>query len=322
MSELTIIKKEFYEVIQDDFVSQSGLSKEVFQKEVSFAVQILRGNPYMQKCTGNSVLKAVLNVAQTGLSLNPVLKYAYLVPRSVKRDGKYVLEACLDPSYIGLAKLLTDTGSVTSLSTQIVYEGDVIEINLGSDEKVTKHTPYILAGNDKGAIKAVYSLAQLPDGTKHIEFMSYEDILDIRDRSESYKSFKAGKSRSCIWDSDESEMCRKTVIKRHTKYLPKSEKFEKVGKAIDVDNNLNGFSASDNKIDYMLELIRTAEIEPHEKVAIEDWVFEMTDIEADKNIAFLLERQPQDLYTQKGVVSATSAAIDKDEAYERKNKEA
>ena len=58
-----------------------GLSKEQFNKEASFAIQHLAKNPYLQKASKTSILQSVLNIAQTGLTLNPVSKYAYLVPR-------------------------------------------------------------------------------------------------------------------------------------------------------------------------------------------------------------------------------------------------
>ena len=64
-----------------------------------------------------SVRNAVINVAATGLSLNPALKFAYLVPR----DN----EVCLDISYMGLIKIATDTGSILWAKAEIVYEKDI-----------------------------------------------------------------------------------------------------------------------------------------------------------------------------------------------------
>jgi recombination protein RecT len=238
MNELTVIK-ESISSLQKSWVSQSGLSGDTFQKEASFAVQHMTKNPFLLTCTKESILKAVMNIAQTGLTLNPVQKYAYLVPR---RNGNN-MECCLDPSYMGLVKLLTDTGSVKNIQSQVIHQGDQIDVDLASDEKVLKHVPYFLSGADKGTITGVYSKAVLHDGTIHCEIMSYKDILDIRERSESYKAYKNGKVKTCIWISDESEMCRKTVIKRHWKYLPKSDQTEKFERAIELDNYANGFDS-------------------------------------------------------------------------------
>ncbi len=238
------LQKTDFNDIKNDWLEQSGLKEEDFNKEASFAMQHLHNQPYLQKSSKESLLKAVLNVAQTGLTLNPVSKYAYLVPRNVKRNGQYTIEAVLEPSYVGLVKLLTDTGSVRSIETHLVYEGDDIDINMAHPDKVIKHIPYVLNGKEKGKHIAVYSIANLHDGSKHFEFMDIKECYDIRARSESYKAFIAGRAKSCIWDSDEGEMIRKTIIKRHYKYLPKTDKARQIEEAIGLDNESNGFRAA------------------------------------------------------------------------------
>lgn len=231
---MELIKKTFYNPLKNNWIEQSGLDENVFNKEVSFAIQHFTKNTYLQKCSAESALKAVMNIAQTGLTLNPVSKYAYLIPRY--NSQLKTLECVLDPSYMGLVKLLTDSGSVKHIEAQIIYEGDLIDVDYASTEKVKKHIPYFLNGKEKGKILAVYSIATLQDDNRHIEIMSKMDIEEIRERSESYKAYKSKKAKSSIWVSDESEMFRKTVIKRHFKYLPKTNKVEQIQKAIDLDH--------------------------------------------------------------------------------------
>jgi len=213
--------------------------EEDYLKECSFALQHFYNNPYLNKATPISKQKSVYNCALTGLTLNPVSKYAYLVPRNVKHGDKYEIECCLEPSYIGLVKLLTDSGSVKSINTQIFYEGDNIQMDLAAG--YLKHNPYVLTGKAKGEMKGVYSIATLSDGSKQIELMTKEDIDGIRDRSESYKAFKAGRAKSAIWESDYREMARKTVVKRIYKHLPKTDKVSQIEEAIQLDNENNGF---------------------------------------------------------------------------------
>lgn len=252
---IDIVKKEFYEPIKIDWVRQSGgLTESDFMREVSFAIQHIHKTPLLQKCDRNSFLKAVINLSQVGLTLNPISKYAYLIPRWNK-DKKY-FEAVLEPDYRGLQKLLTDSGAVKSISCKVVFEGDDIEVDMSLDKPVVKHVPHWIRENPqpKGAIKGAYSLAVLSDGNYHFEGMSYADICDIRERSESYRAFLDGKIKSCIWVTDEPEMCRKTVIKRHYKYLPKSDgdKHERFQKAVDLDNTVNGF---DEPVDFGLQTL-------------------------------------------------------------------
>lgn len=74
----------------------------------------------MNGATTTSKLQAVFNVALTGLTLNPTLKLAYLVPRY--NNASRELEVHLEPSYQGLVKLVTDTGSAKSVSSQVVLK--------------------------------------------------------------------------------------------------------------------------------------------------------------------------------------------------------
>lgn len=298
-NQVATINKNTFSVIESDFISQSHLSKEDFQREASFAIQHYSNSEQLQKCTKESLIKAVLNVAQTGLTLNPVRKFAWLVPRW--NTKKNCLEAVLEPSYVGLCKLITDARSVKSISAQLIWEGDEIDIDIANNQ--IKHTPYVITGKPRGQMKAAYSLAILKDGSKHLELMSKEDIEEIRERSESYIAFKAKKIKSCIWEKDAGEMWRKTVIKRHYKYMPKSESLDKVEQAIELDNEVNGYEKerviSIQKYLYIESLLRNCTL-PEEKYSpIEkEMEGEVSPERADEIITYLLENQKQTLDEQ------------------------
>jgi len=85
--------------------------------------------------------------------------------------------------------------------------------------------------------------------------MDAEQIFAIRDLSESYKAFKAKKVTSCIWVTHEGEMFRKTVIKRLAKYLPKTDKWEHINQAIEIDNE--DYIISTGQEDYLISLLGT-----------------------------------------------------------------
>ena len=210
-----------------EYFSKVG-GEEQFMREASFAAQILAGSDYLRKTTVESQILALTGLAQSGLTLSPIHKLAYLVPR----NGKCVLE----PSYMGMVKLLTDAGSVRHIESNLVFEGDDCEIDLAGERKVMRHVPYWQRSMKKGAVRGVYSLATLADGSKHCETMSKEEVDRIMERSESYKAYKAGKVKSSTWSTDYDEMARKTVVKRHWKSLPKTERMEHIAKAIDLDN--------------------------------------------------------------------------------------
>jgi len=296
MNEVSVIRRNDLSPIMSDFIKQSGLRVEDFEKEASFAIQAIAGNDLLQKCSKESLMKCVLNVAQTGLTLNPVRKFAYIVPRY--NSKRSIWEGVLEPSYVGLCKLITDAGVVKTITAQLVWNGDEIDIDLANH--YIKHTPYVITGKPRGEIKAVYSLAILTDGTKHLELMSIQDVDEIMERSTSYIAFKAGKTKSCIWVADKGEMTRKTVIKRHYKYLPKSHEVEFVEQAIEADNNVNGYEKDEEftiqKYMYIERLIQTCSL-PEEKMKQIELELEpgVTDSRANEIITYLNNNQKDNI---------------------------
>ena len=205
--------------------------------------------------------------------------------------GKCVLY----PSYQGLVKLATDTGSVTSIEVNLIYQGDDIILDLASDKKVQKHIPYILTGKEQGNILGGYSLANLPDGSKHIEIMSLRDIHDVREYSESYKyDIKKG-TKNSPWIHSESEMCRKTILKRHFKYIPKSDKNEKLVKAIELDNTDYDFPISMNQGNYIEGLLISSSIDEKTSNDIYEALPDMTQKRAKECIEYLQNNQKDNI---------------------------
>jgi len=152
--------------------------------------------------------------------------------------------------------LAIKSGTVKAIVANLVYEGDDLDMDYAILRKIVKHTPYIVTGKPKGELKAVYSIAVLSDGTELGEVMSAREVEDIRDRSESWKAYKAGKIKSCIWLTDEGEMGKKTVVKRQVKYLSK-DKATQLMQAIELDNQVHGFRpfATLDQIEYLTHLI-------------------------------------------------------------------
>lgn len=222
------------------------IGEKEFKKELSFAIQAINSNASLQKCTRESILKSVYNVAITGLSINPTLKYAALVPRKG--------ECTLMPMYQGLVKLIADTGSIIDVSAHVVYEGDEFEEELGSNPKII-HKPR----RESKVLTLAYATAILPSKSgsiTKIEVMDKEDIYAIRERSEAYRAYKNGLVSSCIWLSDEAEMWRKTVLKRLCKYIPKTDRWIRVQEAIAIDDQ--DFPATNSQLSHIEMLIENS----------------------------------------------------------------
>lgn len=181
--------------------------------EAGFAIQILSANDYLMGIAtknNDSLLYAMANVAACGLSLNPAKKEAYLVPRKGK--------ICFDPSYMGLCKLSTDTGSVVWVQARIVKENDEFTLHDVGSAPHHKVDPF----SDRGEIVGVYCVAKIHDGSYLTGTMSIDEVHKIRDRSEAYKS----NPKKTPWFTDHEEMIKKTIVKRDKKMWPVSNNHE------------------------------------------------------------------------------------------------
>lgn len=191
-----------------------------FEAEAGFAMEILTNpkNDYALGCARNypdSVSNAVRNVAAIGLSLNPALKHAYLVPR----DGRI----CLDIGYLGLIELAVASGSILWAQAQVVHQSDIFK-RLGID-KAPQHEFDDFA-DDRGDLRGVYCVAKTHSGDYLTHAMKIGKVYAIRDRSDAWKSFVAKKIKSCPWSTDPEEMIKKTCAKQGSKWWPKTERLD------------------------------------------------------------------------------------------------
>lgn len=226
MSNITLYKNAESLVLKQetDFAELAKIHNAVnFKREASFALQILQSNAYTLGIAAknpDSLKNAILNVAAIGLSLSPVHKYAYLIGR---KDA-----ICLDPSYIGLVKLATDSGSIKWAAAELVREKDDFVFNGHGHEPTHKFNPF---QKDRGEITGGYCLAKTHNGEFIVVLMPIDDIHKIRAKSESFKK------NSGPWITDYEEMCKKTLIRRAYKSWPKTDtrddRFAKAIKMLD-----------------------------------------------------------------------------------------
>lgn len=263
MANITVIREStilpFIEPKKSQLIAMVGEMQ--LQKEMSFAIQAVNGNSMLQQATPESIAKCVWNIGITGLTLNPVHQFAYITPRRVGDK----IEAIITPSYKGLVKLITDTGSVKNIYAHPVYKGDDFDISLGTDTEI-KHKPKFISIKPED-VTHVYAVAILRDGSKQVEIMPVAEVNEIRERSDSYKAWKDKKAKSSIWVDFYTEMCRKTVVKRLSKYLPKTESWEKVQQAIEIDNE--DYEASNSQYSYIENLLETSMYDERQRAFIE-----------------------------------------------------
>ena len=187
-----------------------------WEKEKAFALQYLMENEYLAKVAANnpvSLKQALLHLATSALTLNPVLKHAYLVPR----DNKVVL----DVGYLGLIHYATSRGFVKEVQAKIVYSHDRY-VNRGFNQR-PEHV--YEAFGDRGVPLGCYVVARTATDGYLVEEMTEAEINSIRARSRSFQAFQRDNNKSTPWITDPLEMWRKTTVKRAFKYWITDNRF-------------------------------------------------------------------------------------------------
>lgn len=176
------------------------------------ALTALTKTPKLMECSKATVMSCLLDCASMGLE--PDGRRAHLIPFG----GKCTL--IID--YKGLAELAMRSGLVSHIHADLVCDNDIWDENLGRvlTHKINRRQP-------RGEIYAAYSHVVMKDGTESFEIMSKDEIDKIRNRSRA----KDGGP----WVTDYGEMAKKTVFRRHAKWLPLSPEFRD---ALDKDDTM------------------------------------------------------------------------------------
>ena len=199
----------------------------------AIVVAAVADNMDLLDCDRGSLLKACLNAAELGLSLNKNMGEADILKVWDGRMKKNVAQ--FRPRYKGLMKLALQAGEVLKIESRLVYAKDVFEVEQGIDPRIIhKH-----GLSDRGEKIGAYCVWKLKNGESQFEIMSKEEILAIRDRSSSKT-----KDGTIVgpWKTDEAEMWRKTVVRRASKYMPLSTEAQR---AVMVDNQAEGIIEAD-----------------------------------------------------------------------------
>lgn len=170
------------------------------------AVVAVTDNPQILSCSEQSVFKAIRTLAAAGLV--PDGREAAIVP------FKGAAQAM--PMVAGLIKVARNSGKITSLWADVVYDGEDFTVWVEEGERKFKHDydPLTRKGNIRGA----YAVAKLSDGSVDMEPMSLDEIEKRRRASANQKA----DTPTGIWQQWYGEMAKKTVIRALCKRLPMS----------------------------------------------------------------------------------------------------
>lgn len=177
-------------------------------------INAINTNPKLLGADRRTLFMSAMKAATDGLV--PDGREGALVIYSTKQKDANGGEHWIDavqwmPMIAGIRKKVRNSGEIATWDAHVVYEKDEFAYELGDDPFI-KHKPAL--DGDPGKIVAAYSVAVLKSGEKSREVMTVAQIERIRSLS---KSKDKGP-----WKDHYSEMCRKTVARRHSKVLPMS----------------------------------------------------------------------------------------------------
>lgn len=202
------------------------------ERFVRVALTCINKNPKLLQCTRDSMLACLLDCAQLGIE--PDGRRAHLIPFEDRRNNRFICTLIID--YKGLADLVRRSGEVASLHADVVYEADEFDYSFGTGQFLRHKPSFKTPPKDGEEPIAAYSYVKLKDGQETFDVMPIAGVKKVRDKSQGYRSAVAYKRNDHPWMAHFDEMAKKTVFRRHSKWLPFSadlrEKIEKDDEAL------------------------------------------------------------------------------------------
>jgi len=220
--------RELFEssVIQDQ-ISKALPSVISVERLTRIMLTTFRTNKALLNCSQHSLLACFFGCAQLGLTPEPWLGQAYLVPFwSSKLKCN---EATLIPGYRGLITLARRSGELRTVKAAAVYSNEPFSW----DRMYPERSSHGYVDGDPGELKGAWTLWTFRGDLVTGDFMTIHEIEKIMQRTKS-----RNKNGEIVgpWVTDKAEMAKKTVIRRHFKLAPVSVEEQRLGMAIQAED--------------------------------------------------------------------------------------
>lgn len=172
---------------------------------IRVAINCIRKTPKLLDCDPASLFGAITEAATYGWELGGVLGHAYLVP--FKRECQLI------PGYKGLIDLCRRSGQISTVSLEVVHDGDVFDYSIGDTPHI-KHKPD--DRNPKRHEKPIthaYAVVRLRDGGIQRSVWSREQIDAHKEQYSSGWRYAEKGNKDSPWHTAWPTMAKKTVIR-------------------------------------------------------------------------------------------------------------
>jgi recombination protein RecT len=170
-----------------------------------------------------SLFASILHCAEMGLNPSQMVGEFFFIPY---RDTIMPILG-----YKGLLTLLMRSNKVKKIWSEVVYEDDDFEYELGLEPKLF-HIPNHNSVRNSKNIKCIYACAKIDD----------EVIFKVMFKSEIQNIINMSKTPNELFFNDKKDpeqwMAKKTVLKQLAKLMPKDD--DRLKKAVSMDDNIEG----------------------------------------------------------------------------------
>ena len=170
-----------------------------------------------------SLFASILHCAEMGLNPSQMVGEFFFIPY---RDS-------ITPilGYKGLLTLIMRSSKVKKIWSEVVYEDDDFEYELGLEPKLL-HTPNHHSVRNSKNIKCIYACAKIDD----------EVVFKVMFKNEIQNIINMSKIPNDLYFNDKKDpeqwMAKKTVLKQLAKLMPKDD--YRLKKAVSMDDNIEG----------------------------------------------------------------------------------
>lgn len=170
-----------------------------------------------------SLFASILHCAEMGLNPSQMVGEFFFIPY---RDS-------ITPilGYKGLLTLIMRSSKVKKIWSEVVYEDDDFEYELGLEPKLL-HTPNHHSVRNSKNIKCIYACAKIDD----------EVVFKVMFKNEIQNIINMSKIPNELYFNDKKDpeqwMAKKTVLKQLAKLMPKDD--DRLKKAVSMDDNIEG----------------------------------------------------------------------------------
>jgi len=197
-------------------------------------------NPQLHEADAASFVRCVLEAAEMGLAIDGKLCHAVVYNTKVPKTNRWVKSLQCQPDYKGLIAVAKRTGQIIDADAGVVRANDrFVHGKAGASCRLEHSWDHRLSNDERGEIVCCWARLFLPGGRWTYELMPIADVWSIRNRSQSWKAH-VEKGYQSPWANDESEMVKKTVLRRSLKLYADDPGLVRALEIDDADYDVTG----------------------------------------------------------------------------------